>query len=98
MTGTVKSSAGLDVRRRRILFRAWHRGTREMDLLMGRFADAMIEDLTEEEVEAFDVLIEVQDPDLFAWINGSAPVPPDMDTAMFRKFKDWHLSGVGVPD
>lgn len=98
MTGTVKSSAGLDVRRRRILFRAWHRGTREMDLLMGRFADAMIEDLTEEEVEAFEVLIEVQDPDLFAWINGSAPVPPDMDTAMFRKFKGWHLSGVGVPD
>ncbi|WP_127089472.1 succinate dehydrogenase assembly factor 2 [Aquabacter cavernae] len=98
MTGTVKSSAGLDVRRRRILFRSWHRGTREMDLLMGRFADAMIEDLTEEEVEAFEVLIEVQDPDLFAWINGSSPVPADMDTPMFRKFKDWHLSGVGVPD
>lgn len=97
MTGTVKSSAGLDVRRRRILFRAWHRGTREMDLLMGRFADAMIEDLTEEEVGAFEVLIEVQDPDLFAWINGSAEVPAEMDTPMFRKFKAWHLSGVGVP-
>lgn len=98
MTGTVKSSAGLDVRRRRILFRSWHRGTREMDLLMGRFADAMIETLTEEEVEEFEVLIEVQDPDLFAWINGSSAVPPDMDTPLFRKFKAWHLSGVGVPE
>jgi antitoxin CptB len=42
MTGTIRSSDGLDVRRRRILFRAWHRGMREMDLIMGRFADAVI--------------------------------------------------------
>ena len=40
MTGTTLSSDGLSVRKRRILFRAWHRGTREMDLLFGRFADA----------------------------------------------------------
>lgn len=98
MTGTVKSSAGLDVRRRRILFRAWHRGTREMDLLMGRFADAMIDKLSEEEVEAFEELIEVQDPDLFSWISGSSEPPGNLDTAIFRKLKDWHLSGVGVPE
>ncbi|MEP9377734.1 succinate dehydrogenase assembly factor 2 [Aquabacter sp. CN5-332] len=98
MTGTVKSSVGLDVRRRRILFRAWHRGTREMDLLMGRFADAQIDRLTEDEVEAFEILIEVQDPDLFAWIGGAVEVPADFDTPIFRKLKDWHLSGAGVPE
>ncbi len=98
MTGTVKSSAGLDVRRRRILFRAWHRGTREMDLLMGRFADAQMDKLTEEEVEAFEILIEVQDPDLFAYIGGALEVPAELDSPIFRKLQDWHLSGVGVPD
>ena len=41
MTGTTRSSAGLDERRRRLLYRSWHRGTREMDLIMGRFADAV---------------------------------------------------------
>ena len=42
MTGTQRSSADLDVRRRKILFRSWHRGIREMDLIMGQFADAHI--------------------------------------------------------
>lgn len=97
MTGTVKSSAGLDARRRRILFRAWHRGTREMDLLMGRFADAELESLSEDEVEAFEILIEVQDPDLFSWISGSHPIPPDFDIPIFHKLRDYHLSKRGVP-
>ena len=42
MTGSQKSSEGLDPRRRRLLFRAWHRGSREMDLIMGPFADAWL--------------------------------------------------------
>lgn len=49
MSGTTRTSADLDPRRRRTLFRAWHRGIREMDLIMGRFADAEIGDLSEEE-------------------------------------------------
>ena len=40
MTGTEISSVGLDERRKRLLFRSWHRGIREMDLVLGRFADA----------------------------------------------------------
>ena len=44
MSGTTRTSADLDVRRRQILYRSWHRGMREMDLIMGRFADAEIGD------------------------------------------------------
>jgi len=98
MTGSVKSSAGLDERRRRILFRAWHRGTREMDLLMGRFADAELVGLSEDEVGAFEELIELQDPDLFAWISGSLPMPAEHDTPIFRKLIDFHMSKRGVPE
>lgn len=98
MSGTVKSSAGLDVRRRRILFRAWHRGTREMDLIMGRFADAEVEGLSEEEIDVFEHLLEVEDPDLFAWVSGSLPVPPALDTPFFRKIQAWHLAGGSMPD
>ncbi len=47
MTGTTRTSEGLDARRRKLLFRSWHRGTREMDLIMGRFADVHIGDFTE---------------------------------------------------
>ena len=50
MTGSTRSSGGLDDRRKRLLFRCWHRGTREMDLILGRFADAEIADLTDDEL------------------------------------------------
>ncbi|BAF87218.1 MULTISPECIES: succinate dehydrogenase assembly factor 2 [Azorhizobium] len=98
MSGTVKSSAGLDVRRRRIIYRAWHRGTREMDLIMGRFADANIETLTEAEVDIFEHLLEIEDPDLFSWLSGSLPVPAELDTPFFRKIQTWHLAGNSLPE
>ena len=51
MTGTTRTSEGLDERRRRLLYRAWHRGMREMDLIMGRFADAEIGDMSEADLD-----------------------------------------------
>ena len=75
MSGSTRSSADLDVRRRRNLFRAWHRGIREMDLIMGRFADAEIGTLSEEDLSEFERLIEVPDADLYRWISGEAEVP-----------------------
>jgi len=64
MTGTTRSSHGLDDRRKRLLFRCWHRGTREMDLILGRFADAEIATLPDEEGAELERLIKVPDPDL----------------------------------
>ncbi len=93
MTGTILSSEGLDVRRRRLLFRAWHRGMREMDLIMGRFADARIATLGEAELAEFERLIEVPDPDLLAWITGEGAVPQNSDSAVFRQLRDFHMSG-----
>ncbi|MGZ2818301.1 succinate dehydrogenase assembly factor 2, partial [Pseudomonas aeruginosa] len=66
MTGSTRSSQGLDDRRKRLLFRCWHRGTREMDLILGRFADATIGELSDQEIGELEHLIEVPDPDLYA--------------------------------
>jgi antitoxin CptB len=85
MTGTTRSSEGLDVRRRRLLFRAWHRGTRELDLIIGRFADAVIGELSEAEVEEFERLAAVPDQELYAWVSGAAQVPANHDSSMFRR-------------
>lgn len=85
MTGTIRSSAELDPRRRRIVFRAWRRGTREMDLMMGGFADDNIAHLSPEEVEEFEKIIELPDLDLYRWINGEAPVPQEHDTPLMRR-------------
>jgi antitoxin CptB len=90
MTGTTRSSADLDPRRRRTLFRAWHRGIREMDLIMGRFADSEIGALSEEELNDFEALIEVPDRDLFKWLTGEAETPSNYDTAVWRRLRDFH--------
>ena len=97
MTGTTRSSAGLDARRRRILYRSWHRGTREMDLLMGRFADKMIDEMSDQDVADFELLIEVEDPDLFGWLASGTPAP-EYDTPIFHRFRQFQMSGEGVPD
>ena len=83
MTGTARSSDGLDPRRRRALFRAWHRGTREMDLLLGRFADTHIGDLCERDLADFEALMEVPDPALFAWLTGAEPVAAKYSTPLY---------------
>jgi antitoxin CptB len=90
MTGSTRSSNGLDPRRRRLLYRAWHRGMREMDLIMGRFADAMLERLTESELDEFERLMEAPDPDLYRLIAGEMPVPPDYDCAMLHRLRAFH--------
>ena len=90
MSGTTRTSADLDPRRRRLLFQSWHRGIREMDLIMGRFADAEIGTLSESELTEFEALIEVPDRDLFGWITGEAETPSNYDTAIFRRVKAFH--------
>jgi antitoxin CptB len=90
MGGSTRTSADLDVRRRRVLFRAWHRGLREMDILMGRFADAEIGTMPEADLHAFERLIEVPDQDLFRWITGEDEAPSNYDTAVFRRLRMFH--------
>jgi antitoxin CptB len=90
MTGTTRSSGGLDDRRKRLLFRCWHRGTREMDLILGRFADAEIAGLSEHELSQFEHLIEVPDHDLYAAVSGSLALPDEYVTGLFDRIKAFH--------
>ena len=90
MTGMGRSSDGLDARRRRLLFRSWHRGIREMDLILGRFADAAIADLSDAELNDFEHLMERPDPELYAWVSGEVPVPREYDTHLFKRLRTFH--------
>jgi antitoxin CptB len=90
MSSSRRPSADLDARRRRILFRSWHRGMRETDLLMGRFADAEIANLSETELADYESLLEAADRDIFAWLTGETAVPSAYDTAAFKKLKRFH--------
>jgi len=87
MTGSTRSSSGLDDRRKRLLFRCWHRGTREMDLILGRFADAEIAKLSDAELAQLEHLIEVPDPDLYAALTGDATLAPEYATPLYDRIK-----------
>lgn len=65
----------MDAHRRKLRFRAWRRGFREMDLLMGSFADDNIAALDEEELAEFERLLSVPDWEVYAWLIGQKPVP-----------------------
>jgi antitoxin CptB len=90
MSGTTLSSDGLDLRRRKLLFRSWHRGTKEMDLVMGRFMDSVLAGLDETELAEVEAWIELPDPQLYAWLIGHEAVPPQYDTALFRRWVAFH--------
>src|ERR1700689_5063144 len=92
MTGSTRSSGGLDDRRKRLLFRCWHRGTREMDLILGRFADAEIADLGDAELAQLEHLIEVPDPDLFAAWPGNKPLAPEYASGLFDRIKSFRVA------
>jgi antitoxin CptB len=76
-----------DTRRRRLLFRATHRGTRENDLLIGGFVAAHIGSLTDPELDALEEVMELPDSDLADWLTGRKPIPPETDSPMLRRIK-----------
>ena len=92
MTGSTRSSDGLDDRRKRLLFRCWHRGTREMDLILGRFADAEIATLTDTELSDLELLIELPDPDLYAALTGNMPPAPEYANRLFDRIKSFRVA------
>ncbi len=93
MTGSGISSQGLDARRRRLLFRAWHRGIREMDLVLGRFADAQLAGLSETELGEFETWLDIPDQQIFAWISGQQEIPAEIDTPLFGRLREFRGEG-----
>lgn len=80
----------LDSRLRRLRFRAWHRGFREADLILGPFADNHGPNLTPEQLETLETLLEQSDREIYAWIVGQEPTPAAFETdvmAMIRTFR-----------
>ncbi len=85
MTGSSRTTADLPARQRKLLFRSWHRGMREMDLILGQFADAHIDSLSSDELDQYEALMEALDRDLLQWVTGEAAVPAEFDTQTFHK-------------
>lgn len=78
--------------RRRLAFRSWHRGTKELDLLFGPFADARLSDYGADELAQYEELLMAPDPDVYGWIIGREPPEPAYDTPVLREVMEFHGS------
>jgi antitoxin CptB len=87
MTGSKLSSDGFDSRRKRLLYRCWHRGTRELDLIVGHFADAHLHALSDAELDELEAILEVPDPELYAALTGEEPRPAGVAGPLFARMK-----------
>jgi len=78
----------LDARRRRLVFRAQHRGTKEADLMIGGFVARHVATLTEAELDALEAVLEFPDVDLADWLTGRRPIPPECASPMLLRILD----------
>jgi antitoxin CptB len=76
-----------EARLNRVRFRAWRRGFREADLILGPFADRHVPSMTAEELDRFEALLEQSDHDLYGWILGSIPAPSEFDDDFLARLR-----------
>jgi antitoxin CptB len=76
-----------DSRLRRLRFRAWHRGFREADLILGPFADKHVPQFSPTELDWFELLLDQADQDVYAWIVGTLPTPAEFDVEIMNRIK-----------
>jgi antitoxin CptB len=90
MTVPAETDTDLEALRRKLGFRAWHRGTREADLLIGSFADRHLPEFDAAALGQFQALLKENDPDIYDWMTGRSAVPAEHDnpvTVALRRFR-----------
>jgi len=84
---TAQNGGSQETRRKRLLFRAQRRGFKEVDLIFGAFAAEALATMSEQALDEFEALLAAPDKDVFLWLQGQAPVPPEFDNETFTGLK-----------
>lgn len=71
-------------RLKRLRMRSWHRGIKEMDLILGGFADSEMPKLSKEELDEHEIMMSENDHDLYNWVSGKSEIPPELAPAIRR--------------
>jgi antitoxin CptB len=88
--------SAMDVRRKKLTFRAWHRGLKELDLILGPFADAHLGHLDEAGLDAFEELLTIPDNDLFDWLCDRSTPPDRYRTRVYEQIYDFSRRAGGL--
>jgi antitoxin CptB len=74
-----------DNKRKRLIFRSWHRGMKEMDQIMGSFANQYVPKFSDEELDVYEQVLENSDPEMYDWICGRVEVPANKASDVLNK-------------
>ncbi|MDA9180472.1 succinate dehydrogenase assembly factor 2 [Emcibacteraceae bacterium] len=85
--GQIDKNESIDIRKKRLKFRSWHRGIKEADILLGSFADQFLHDMTDEQLDKYETLLREADSDLVAWITNDRPAPEHYDHDVMTMLK-----------
>jgi len=89
MTATDKA---LEHRRKKLKFRAWHRGIKEMDLILGKYADENLARMSTAEMDRFSILLKQADDELYMWVSGARQVPEEFDNDIMKTLKSFQMT------
>ena len=85
-------SDSTEIRVRRLVYQASYTGMKETDLLLGQFAENHLPNLTDEQLDMFEALLEAGDQSIFAWVRGDEQVPAEFDGPVLDMIKDFHIN------
>ncbi|EJF88728.1 succinate dehydrogenase assembly factor 2 [Bartonella tamiae] len=91
MTDFISENDPLDKQRRRLVFRAWHRGIKEMDLILGQYVDKYVHQMNEETIKEMEFIMSFEDRDLLTWVTGEVASPETINTPLFQDIIDYRF-------
>ena len=77
-------------RLRKLSFRAWRRGFKEADIILGNFADDYLETMSDADLDTFELLLEVPDQDLYGWIIEREPAPSEFQSEILKQLNSFY--------
>lgn len=83
-----------DILRKKLRWRAWHRGTQELDLMLGQFADKNLEAMDSQTLRDFELFMLAEDPEIQLWMQGDKPFPPDVPPALMAMLADFKFEPI----
>lgn len=81
-----------EIRRKRLLFQSWHRGMKEMDLVLGNFAERYLAAFTPAQLDTYESLLAEEDADLWIWLTGRSPVPDDVASDVWTLVQEFRFT------
>ncbi|HZD25331.1 MAG TPA: succinate dehydrogenase assembly factor 2 [Alphaproteobacteria bacterium] len=82
----------LETKRKRLLYRSWHRGTKELDLILGKFAEQHLADFSPGELVQYEAILESDEHDIYAWLAGRQEVPAEHRNPVVQRILDYRVS------